>query len=154
MERLYHRPIIWYWRLFLALKSQTSGLSEKFMCHPSTYLALKGYCIHTRDCFQFRSKFKTRKSLGLLSTWAHKCHFRIQWTLDWQQFNQIFLISTKQDWVRIFEIQLLISVPWQIIKFSTLWARLPKNWENLMIQSTISRKGSNHVSKPTPKVKS
>ena len=34
-------------------------------CHLSTYLVLKLYYIHTRDCSQFQCKFKTRKSRGL-----------------------------------------------------------------------------------------
>ena len=76
----------------------------------------------------------------------------IQGTLDWPQFNQIFLIFTNQDWALIFEIQVLISVQWQIIKFCTLWVKLQKKLENLMIQSTILKKGWNLVSKLTPKV--
>ena len=62
----------------------------------STYLALKGYYIHTRDCSrfwskntQFQKKRKSRITLKLkpsqLGPWAHKCHSSSRSLHYWQR---------------------------------------------------------------------
>ena len=82
--------------------------------HVSTYLDLKGYYIHIRDCSWSDPKiliFKTRKSQGLplswnssqLSTWAHKCLYRK------------FAASSSNIFFYIFYLFLQTIIPVQVI---------------------------------------
>jgi hypothetical protein len=62
--------------LFFTLKLKTSEPFEKFMVKSSSiYLFCLDrlvciFNIHTRDCFQFWSKMKARKSQGLSLSWT------------------------------------------------------------------------------------
>ena len=106
-----------FWNCKLQNHQKNLGLN----CRQSTYLALKGYYIHTRNCSQFWSKFKTRKSQGSplscnssqLKTWAHKCHSSgtgviispeetdicaicaLLWVMRQTASNSMFTVATK-----------------------------------------------------------
>ena len=127
-----------FWNCKLQNRPKNLGLN----CHWFTYLALKGYCIHTRDCSQFWSNFKTRKRQGLslscntiqLSTWAHKCHFnsdpvnffRAEKIQTFQQceskclwnksskFNTVFILVNKKNYLWPTRMLNLVSAQYHI----------------------------------------